>query len=746
MSRLLICLSTIVLLLGPVASVQAASPFDLRPTFDVEIGNDGQIGPGSSSETGSGMGIRNIATRRRVAFATYDISEVRGPGQVFLNVRLSNYGHDGGTVNVYGVLESVEHLVGPGITWNNAPGVKNDPVPPLDTDVVLDLADVTDILLTFNAPARGVREPTEVSQALADFLNSDTNGFVALMFAPEGSASAIVRTVELGDDGGTRLQGEVGGQPVAARDPSPADGATDVYKQEVLSWTPGDFAAAHNVYLGTSFADVNAASADNPMDVLVSLEQADSVYDPGGDLRYGQTYYWRVDEVNGVDGTIYPGVVWSFTVEPALYAMENVVVTASSTDAIASAANAANGAGLTDGLYHGTGEDTMWLSSKTGPQPTWIQFEFDRVYKFEEMWVWNYNVLFEAVLGLGMKDVTIEYSRDGEAWTLLAEMQFPRAPGTPSHEHDAAVDFGGAAAKYVRLTVQSNWGGIVQQYGLSEVRFFYTPTHAGVPDPASGETGVSPTVVLQWRPGREAVSHEVYFSEDQQAVADGATPVQVTAETRFEPGSLMLATTYYWRVNEVNEAASPSLWEGPVWSFVTSEYLVVDDFESYTDDEGNRIYEYWIDGWQVPTNGSIVGHEVAPFAERNTVHGGRQSMPLAYDNTTAASSEAAIAFETPQDWTAHGVKTLSLYFYGPAENTAGQMYLKINGTKVAYAGAAGDLSAAQWTQWTVDLSSLGLNLATIRTLALGVEPDAQRPSGPEGATGTLFIDDIQLLP
>lgn len=49
------------------------------PTFDVEIGNDAQIGPTSSSETGTGMGIRNIATRRRVSFATYDISGVRGP-------------------------------------------------------------------------------------------------------------------------------------------------------------------------------------------------------------------------------------------------------------------------------------------------------------------------------------------------------------------------------------------------------------------------------------------------------------------------------------------------------------------------------------------------------------------------------------------------------------------------------------------------------------------------------------------
>src|SRR4030042_623477 len=104
MSRRFPCLSVSVLLLVLCAHAWAATPFSLLPTFDVELGNDGQIGPGSSSETGSGMGIRNIATRRRVSFVTYDLSGVRGPGQVFLNVSFSNYGHDPGTVNVYGVL------------------------------------------------------------------------------------------------------------------------------------------------------------------------------------------------------------------------------------------------------------------------------------------------------------------------------------------------------------------------------------------------------------------------------------------------------------------------------------------------------------------------------------------------------------------------------------------------------------------------------------------------------------------
>ena len=46
---------------------------------------------------------------------------------------------------------------------------------------------------------------------------------------------------------------------------------------------------------------------------------------------FGQTYYWRVDEVNAPpDSTVYKGDVWSFTVEPYGYPIKPVKATASS--------------------------------------------------------------------------------------------------------------------------------------------------------------------------------------------------------------------------------------------------------------------------------------------------------------------------------------------------------------------------------------------------------------------------------
>jgi len=57
---------------------------------------------------------------------------------------------------------------------------------------------------------------------------------------------------------------EFGGISLAkAADPTPTDGATDVVRQVVLSWEPGEFAAptnGHKVYLGESFDDVNDAT------------------------------------------------------------------------------------------------------------------------------------------------------------------------------------------------------------------------------------------------------------------------------------------------------------------------------------------------------------------------------------------------------------------------------------------------------------------------------------------------------
>jgi hypothetical protein len=142
-----------------------------------------------------------------------------------------------------------------------------------------------------------------------------------------------------------------------------------------------------------------------------------------------------------------------------------------------------------------------------------------------------------------------------------------------------------------------------------------------------------------------------------------------------------------------------------------------------------------VDGWDDPANDSQVGHTDPPFAEQATVHGGTQSMPFYYDNTVASLSEATRAFDEPQDWTAFGVKALTLWFQGEPNNTAAQMYVEVNGRKVFYDGDPGNLLRKPWHLWYVPLSQFtGADLHQVTELTLGFE----------GGKGRVFFDDIRL--
>ena len=536
-----------------------------------------------------------------------------------------------------------------------------------------------------------------------------------------------------------------------AAGPNPVNGETDAVRDAQLSWTLGEGADQHDVYFGTNFDDVNNTTTTvDPAGVYMGRQET-TTYTPGL-LEFGQTYYWRVDEVKAADGTVSKGPVWEFTVEPVGYALsgELIMATASSSaDPNGGPVNTINGSGLDDNDLHSVEQTDMWLSSTTGPQPTWIEYEFDRVYKLYEMQVWNHNSFLERVVGFGIKDATVEYSADGIDWTTVGTThEFARGASAAGYAANTIIDLSGMAAKYVKITANSNWGSL-PQYGLSEVRFLYVPVLATEPDPASGAKDMDvDDVTLRWRAGREAASHDVYLSTDEQAVIDETiSPVSVPVDNSYasyDAGTLDLGQTYYWKINEVNEAETPATWQGDVSNFSTREFLLVEDFESYndldpTDPESNRIFFTWIDGLDVLTNGSVVGYDNPPFCEQTIVHGDEQAMPFFFSNTGSAPySEAERTFAVGQDWTTGGVKTLSLWFYGAASNTAAQMYVKVNGSKVTYDGDASNLMAAAWQPWNIELTSFGVGLQNVTKLAIGIDGN--------GATGTLLFDDIRLYP
>ncbi len=535
-----------------------------------------------------------------------------------------------------------------------------------------------------------------------------------------------------------------------SRYPNPSNKKTDVPRDVVLSWEPGPDAVAHDIYLGTDINEV--AGADTSSSLLVSPAQDASTCDVGR-LELGQTYYWRIDDI--ADTTVWKGSVWSFTIEPVSYQIDaqNITATASSQTSSQGPENTINGAGLVDGLHTDESAD-MWQSGAEEPGAAWIQYEFDKPYKLEQMFVWNYNGS-SILTNYGLKEAKVEYSLDSESWMQLENVpEFTQAPGGDGYAHDITVPFEGVAAKYVKITAISNWGGgvgLFNKYGLAEVAFMYIPVSAREPSPANNVRNIAIDSMLGWRPGREAAEHNVYISTDQQAVIDKTAPVATVGATSYGPLSLELENTYHWRVDEVNNAEAVPLWSGSVWNFSTKEYLVVDDFESYNDidvdQEGSKlIYDTWTDGVDNPsTNGSTIGYFEAfqPTMETEIVHNGDQSVPLTYDNTIAAMSEVTVGTsELPigRDWSKGGAGVLGLFFYGDPNNaTTEQMYAKINGIKVLYDGDPGDVALERWNLWIINLSSLGVNANSISMLTIGLER-----TGATGGTGTILIDDVRL--
>ncbi|MCP4610636.1 MAG: hypothetical protein GY845_18150 [Planctomycetes bacterium] len=265
-------------------------------------------------------------------------------------------------------------------------------------------------------------------------------------------------------------------------------------------------------------------------------------------------------------------------------------------------------------------------------------------------------------------------------------------------------------------------------------------------DPANGAVDVTQTPVLTWALGLGA-SHEVYFGADAASLELKGSG-NLGSES-YEPGELEWNTTYYWRIDEANNANADSPWTGPLWSFTTANFLIIDDIESYNDlDEGepgsNRIYLAWVDGFDNPTtNGSTVGNLNPPFAEQSIVHSGNQSMPFAYDNAVG-KSEATLTLTSNNDWTVNGVDTLTIWYRGSSSNAAETMYVVLNGS----AGVDNDNPDAtldrSWTEWNIDLQAFadqGVNLTNVTSITLGF---GDRSNPVAGGAGSVFFDDIRL--
>jgi len=530
------------------------------------------------------------------------------------------------------------------------------------------------------------------------FQGNQTTAFFIVGFPgmpyPDGLATGSTyywRVDEVEADGTTKHPGPVWSFTIPSKkafNPIPADGGAFIDPETNLSFEAGFSAKLHTVYFGDNFDDVNNAAG--------GLPQGDTTFDPGT-LEPETTYYWRVDEFD--PPTIHKGDVWSFTTTiPGLGTIVSERwdnIDGDNLDALKSSLNYPINPDVTDVLTEFSSD--LDLDNYGGRIYGWLYAPATGDYTF---WINSDN---QGELWLSTDDdpenielIANESNYSGlNAWGTGEQQSDPIPLQAGNRYYIEAVWKEGGGGDHCQVA----WQGagiptreIIPGTNLSP----YEPVQAFGPNPGNGASDIKQTTALNFKAGIKAASHEIYFGADD-AVTNATTSSPEYKGTSdlgsesFEPGKLEWDTTYYWRIDEVNNTNANSPWVGKVWSFATADFLIVDDMEAYNDlnpDESgsNRIFLAWADGFDNPAvNGSVVGYASAPFAELTIVHGGNQSMPFEYNNSVG-KSEATLTLTDVRDWTETGVDTLTIWFRGNpggfAEDPAGTFTISGAGTDI----------------------------------------------------------------
>jgi hypothetical protein len=524
--------------------------------------------------------------------------------------------------------------------------------------------------------------------------------------------------------------------------PNPRDGDKFIDPNVTLMWKAGQGGISHEVYFGT---DADAVANRDPSALQVK-HPLPALY--VGILEAETAYYWVVDEYDAANNKT-EGDVWSFTTmgagggvkaeyfggvnpggEPCLEQIEDTIDHSWGQDEVA--------CGLTDQV---SARWTADLEIVVADTYTFITKSDDGV----RVWLDGQIII---------DNWTDHSATDDFSTAMYLE------PGFYSLKMDYYENTSNALAQLYWQT-PSVPRQIIPRGPLQP------PLRAAVVIPSNGAVNTPQNVTLKWTAGDQATQHQVYFGDDADAVANATTASggiyrgqQPLDAATFTPGPLEWNRTYYWRVDEVSAGG---VLTGGVWRFTTADFIVVDDFETYTNEVGERPFEVWVDGigFSLPAPGhpgngttAAVGHDIwdpgSPWyngliMEQIVVNSGRQSMPVDFNNVHAPYyAETERTFGTAQNWTVNGVDKLVIHFRGSVDNVAGQLYVIVEDTMgrratVNHPDAAAITSAA-WTEWVTPLSDIsadGVSLSSVKKLIVGVGDRT-----PGNGAGTIYLDDI----
>jgi len=294
-------------------------------------------------------------------------------------------------------------------------------------------------------------------------------------------------------------------------------------------------------------------------------------------------------------------------------------------------------------------------------------------------------------------------------------------------------------------------GYIVAFNGLGDVVVTYDNTNTTVtgatnpykargPKPASNVLDAPPYAVLSWTPGTGALTHDVYFGTDANAVRDANTVntlgVYVGPQNyevnSLTPTGLELSHAYYWRIDEVN---STNVFKGDRWQFVVASFALIDDFEKYADTTAMSA------SWSNGSTGATLSLATAGGHEK------AKTMKFDYNNVNSPLYSEAQTASPTINWTVDGVVAMDIWYKGNAGNADEPMYAALednNSDPVAILvnSTPNAAQGAEWQVWHIKLSDFtGVNLANVKKFYIGF---GNRTIPVTGGAGTVYFDDIKL--
>ncbi|MHC4344627.1 MAG: LamG domain-containing protein [Planctomycetota bacterium] len=626
----------------------------------------------------------------------------------------------------------------------------------------------------------------------------DANVAAGQITAYGGEGMVLVEVVD-----GNTVVTALPADPNTATNPYPPNRSIQVDPNVVCHWTPGLSAASHDVYFGTDFNDVNDGTTSEAVyqDNIEANE-----WDPCGvgvALDELTTYYWRIDEKNG---STWKGRVWHFTTSGP-FIDPNMLLWYKFDEPNGFVATDSSGYG-NDGMLNGfeelwDSEDGHAGGSRIFDGETVVQVPSGVLANIGSgitfcMWLKDTyehsdNLVFDTGVGgetgpyhvyanvlSDEGDVVFRAGNDTndllradvasrEVWHHFAFVKDEEADemcvyvdaelvNSKTGLKNTLVNIRGAAFKIGAPTWDNyDYEGKVDDFkvfdrALSEkdVAADYrgeSVALAWAPSPRDYEQDVPPDANVSWRPGnhiQDTDCHKVFFGTTWDDANDMTEPCSVVDTNMYDPGLLELDTTYYWRIDEVND---PCVWRGPIWRFTVGDFLILDNFEQYTIGDPCQIHYTWYEQrsqeWPEAT-GSWLTLGTTPIYP---VHTGEQCMIYQYDTADPwADVDYAEVWLPLEEISGH--------------TDAEQMYVGVDDTDGAYTEVRygddegedmNDLLVEEWQSWDLPYTYFNdsnfaevvndVNFKSIANLYIGF---GNKRNPVAAGKGVVYFDDIRL--